>query len=42
VVFGDLLDLTGSWMLPRGSITLLLMGAALSFYMRPDQPFAGV
>jgi MFS family permease len=40
VVFGGLLDLTGSWTIPfYGSIGLLLLGAGLSFLMRPDRPF---
>jgi MFS family permease len=40
VVFGGLLDLTGSWSVPfYGSIGLLLLGAGLSFFMRPDRPF---
>jgi MFS family permease len=40
VVFGGLLDLTGSWAIPfYGSIGLLLLGAGLSFLMRPDRPF---
>jgi MFS family permease len=40
VVFGGLLDLTGSWSVPfYGSIGLLLLGAVLSFFMRPDRPF---
>jgi MFS family permease len=40
VVFGSLLDLTGSWTIPfYGSIGLLLLGAGLSFFMRPDRPF---
>jgi predicted MFS family arabinose efflux permease len=40
VVFGGLLDLTGSWTMPfYGSIGLLLLGAGLSFFMRPDRPF---
>jgi MFS family permease len=40
VVFGALLDGTGSWAIPfYGSIALLLLGAALSFFMRPDRPF---
>jgi sugar phosphate permease len=40
VVFGGLLDLTGSWSIPfYGSIGLLLLGAGLSFFMRPDRPF---
>jgi MFS family permease len=41
VVFGGLLDLTGSWAIPfSGSIGLLLLGAGLSFFMRPDRPFS--
>jgi MFS family permease len=41
VVFGGLLDLTGSWAIPfYGSIGLLLMGAGLTIFMRPDRPFA--
>jgi MFS family permease len=40
VVFGGLLDLTHSWVLPFCcSIGLLLVGAGLSFFMRPDRPF---
>ena len=40
VVFGGLLDLTGSWAIPfYGSLGLLLLGAGLSFLMRPDRPF---
>jgi MFS family permease len=40
VVFGYLIDKTGSWTLPfAGSIGLLLLGAALSFRMHPDRPF---
>jgi MFS family permease len=40
LVFGYLIDRTGSWTLPfAGSICLLLLGAALAFRMRPDQPF---
>jgi sugar phosphate permease len=42
VVFGGLLDLTHSWVLPFCcSIGLLLIGAGLAFFMRPDRPFAG-
>jgi MFS family permease len=41
VVFGGLIDLTGSWTLPfYGSIALLLLGAGLAFLMRPERPFA--
>jgi MFS family permease len=40
VVFGGLLDWTGSWSIPLyGSMGLLLLGAVLSFFMRPDRPF---
>jgi MFS family permease len=39
-VFGYLIDRTGSWTLPfAGSVGLLLLGAGLSFWMHPDQPF---
>jgi MFS family permease len=40
LVFGYLIDRTGSWTLPfAGSIGLLLLGAALAFRMDPDKPF---
>ncbi len=40
LVFGYLIDRTGSWTLPfAGSIGLLLLGAALAYRMHPDQPF---
>jgi len=40
LVFGAVLDLTGSWTAPfLASIALLLVGAGLSFFMRPDRPF---
>lgn len=40
LVFGMLLDATGSWTAPfLASIGLLLLGAVLSFFMRPDRPF---
>jgi MFS family permease len=40
LVFGAVLDLTGSWTAPfLASIALLLVGAGLSFFMRPDCPF---
>jgi MFS family permease len=43
VVFGGLLDLTHSWVLPFCcSIGLLLVGSGLSFFMRPDRPFRAV
>ncbi|MDB5363321.1 MAG: Sugar phosphate permease [Rhodospirillales bacterium] len=38
--FGLLIDLTGSWTVPFGiSMALLLAGAALAGWMRPDQRF---
>ncbi len=40
VVFGYLVDVTGSWATPfAGSIGLLLLGAGLAFRMRPDLAF---
>jgi MFS family permease len=40
VVFGYLVDATGSWTIPFiGSIGLLLLGAGLAFRMRPDRGF---
>jgi cyanate permease len=40
LVFGYLIDRTGSWTPPfAGSIWLLLLGAGLAFRMRPDRPF---
>jgi MFS family permease len=43
VVFGGLLDLTGSWTTPfYGSMGLLLVGAGLAFFMRPDRPFTEI
>ncbi|WP_380785851.1 MFS transporter [Sphingomonas sp. R86521] len=40
LVFGALLDWTGSWTAPFcGSIALLLVGAGLTVFMRPDRPF---
>jgi MFS family permease len=40
LVFGFLIDRTGSWTLPfAGSIFLLLLGAGLAFRMHPDRPF---
>jgi MFS family permease len=39
-VFGYIVDTTGDWHLPfLGSIVLLVIGAALSFTMRPDRKF---
>ena len=38
--FGYLVDRTGSWVFPFiCSMLLLLVGAALAFRLRPDQPF---
>jgi len=40
LVFGFLIDRTGSWTLPfAGSICLLLLGAGLASRMHPDRPF---
>ena len=40
LVFGYLIDQTGSWTLPfTGSAVLLLVGAGLAFYMNPSHPF---
>jgi MFS family permease len=40
LVFGFLIDRTGSWTLPfAGSICLLLLGAGLAFRIHPDRPF---
>jgi MFS family permease len=40
LVFGALLDLTGTWTAPFcGSIALLVIGSGLAFFMRPDRPF---
>jgi MFS family permease len=40
VIFGYVVDVTGSWTLPFiGSMMLLLVGAGLAFLMRPDEPF---
>jgi MFS family permease len=39
-VFGYLIDLTGGWVVSFGvSMALLLLGAVLARYMRPDRPF---
>ena len=38
-IFGVLVDVTGDWHLPfLGSIGLLLLGAVLSFWMKPERP----
>jgi MFS family permease len=40
LAFGYLADLTGNWHVPFiGSLGLLLLGAALSFFMRVEEPF---
>jgi MFS family permease len=40
-IFGWLVDITGDWHLPfAGSIGLLLLGAVLAFWMRPEQQLA--
>jgi MFS family permease len=42
LVFGFIIDKTGNWELPfLGSIGLLLSGAVLAFWMKPDEPLAG-
>ncbi|MGU7775789.1 MFS transporter [Burkholderia sp. MR1-5-21] len=39
IVFGFVVDRTGSWTLPfAGSIALLVLGVAMTFFMRPDIP----
>jgi MFS family permease len=41
LVFGYLIDLTGTWTVPfLAVIVLLLLGAVPAFYLRPDRPFA--
>lgn len=41
VVFGRILDLSGSWTMPFAvSIALLLFGVVMTFWMRPDQPLS--
>ncbi len=43
VVFGTIIDATGSWSLPFFcSVALLLIGAGLAFFMRPEQRFTGM
>jgi cyanate permease len=38
--FGYMIDLTGTWTVPfLVSIGLLVLGAVLAFYLRPDIPF---
>jgi len=43
LLFGAVLDATGNWTVPFGaSLMLLLVGAGLSFLMRPDRPFEAI
>jgi MFS family permease len=40
VVFGYMIDKTGNWTLPfLGSISILLVGSIVAFWMRPDEEF---
>src|SRR5262249_54901138 len=40
VFFGYILDLTGTWTIPfLASCLLLLLGAVIASYLRPDRPF---
>jgi MFS family permease len=40
IVFGMIVDMTGSWTLPfAGSVGLCLVGAGLAFTMHPERPF---
>jgi MFS family permease len=40
VFFGAMIDWTGTWTVPfLVSIALLLLGAVLAYYLRPDKPF---
>jgi MFS family permease len=42
LVFGYVIDKTGDWTLPfLGSIGLLLIGAMLAFWMKPDEELPG-
>jgi MFS family permease len=42
LVFGFVIDKTGNWELPfLGSIGLLLFGAILAFWMKPEEGLAG-
>lgn len=42
LVFGFIIDKTGNWELPFiGSIGMLLLGAILAFWMKPDQVLVG-
>jgi len=43
LLFGAALDATGNWTVPFcASLALLLVGAGLSFFMRPDRPFEAI
>jgi len=43
LLFGAALDVTGNWTVPFcASLALLLVGAGLSFFMRPDRPFEAI
>jgi cyanate permease len=40
VVFGFVIDKTGNWTLPfLGSISILLVGAIVAFWMKPEKGF---
>ena len=40
IFFGAMIDWTGTWTVPfLVSIALLLLGAVLAYYLRPDKPF---
>jgi cyanate permease len=40
VVFGYVIDKTGNWTLPfLGSISILLVGSIVAFWMRPEKGF---
>jgi MFS family permease len=40
VFFGTMVDVTGTWTVPFvASVLLLLLGAVLTLFLRPDQPF---
>jgi len=42
LVFGHVIDKTGDWTLPfLGTIGLLLIGAMLAFWMKPDEELRG-
>jgi len=42
LVFGFVIDKTGNWELPFiGSIGMLLLGAILAFWMKPDHALVG-